>query len=134
MLCSFSSLSLLASLGGIYFAPLPNIFFFHLSFHHNRLLLNCLHVSQCLIFSSASSGSFSFHFYITYKVTCLQAAYFLPYYFFHLHHLCVIQALHLVKVISYCVDPVTALKIRNLFSCATVCLLITFRAAMREFL
>lgn len=89
------------------------------------------------MFPTASSGSFLFYFYISYKVTCLQAVFFLPYLYFISApsvRIYVIHALHFVKVISYCVDPVTALKITNLFSCTTVYLLITLLETMREFL
>lgn len=91
----------------------------HSTFHHIPLLLNSSHASQCLFFSSVSSGSSSFYFYIPYKVTCLQAVYFLPYLFFLFtpsECVYVTHALRLVKVISYCADPSTALKITNSFS------------------
>lgn len=88
MLCSFSSLSLPAFLWWHLLCPFAQLIFSYVSFYHN-LPLNCSHVSQCLVFSSASSGSFSFYFYITHKVTCLQAVCFLPYLFFSICTICV---------------------------------------------
>lgn len=130
-----SSLSLLGFFGDIYLhCPFAQHIFSHLSSKSASQLLACFATSRFLI----CLLRFLFHCcHITYKVTCLQAIYFLPCLIFPFAPsacVYVINALRLVKLISNWVDPITALKIRNLFSCASVSLLITLLGAMREFL
>lgn len=98
--------------------PFVQHIFSHLSSKPSQLLA-CFSMSHFLI---CLLRFLFLYCHITYKVTCLQAVYFLPsliFLFAPSACLCVTQALHLVKVISNWVDPVTALKIRNLFSYAS---------------
>lgn len=122
--------------GGIYFAPLPNLFFPMFPF-----ITICLSIARMFLNVSFSHlpPQVPFHSIFTSltKSPASRQCVSSPIYFFPFApSVCVyvIEALQLVKVISSCADPVTTLKIRNLFSYATVYLLITLWEATREFL
>lgn len=114
-----SSLSLLALFEGIYFAPLPNRFFSPSFLSLQSSIACCLSKSHFFI----SLLMFLFIRFLHHIQSHLPpGSVFPPLFTFSLCTICVCvtQALHLMTVVSYCVDPVTALKMRNLFSCAFI--------------